>query len=749
MSSRADEVLYGGAASGGKSAGLLACPLRWIHNPNYRGLYLRRESKYLGEAVDKSKALYPKLGGRLVEHPRIIWTFLNGATIWFNHCEYDKDVQNYDSFEFSEELFDELTHFTEKQYKGIRARLRGTDPNLPYWSRAASNPGGEGHEWVFKHFSPWLDPEALVRALPGQLVWFVGEDVVPMGTPDAESRTFIPARLHDNPHITADYRAKLKQLDPVRRAQLLEGDWLKKAAPKDYWDRSKVTHLDTMPSQAIARVRCWDFGATVDGDWTVGGRLSIDRQGIVAIEHLIRFRGTPDKVHSEFSRVALQDQAFDPRIVQVIPQDPGQAGVDQIRSFINENPGITIRARRPTGDKLTRFSPASARAAAGMLVVVRGSWNREMHDELEALPEADHDDQCFVAGTLIEVERGQVPIEEIKIGERVLTRSGYRTVLWSGKTGSQRRVMSVELFDGTVLTGTENHPVFVENKGFVRLDDVGCSDRLVRCASTIALASGSPITVFTTTDIRTQKTKPTSAISHLALRIENEALTFSIDRCGRMFTDRFQTVITFIIKTAITSITRWITLSASLLWLTWRNIARQGSLIPIPRLRETIFAASKARLPSGIEVQRALLGTKNTESCFGRTESPSIERVRLVGRSSRPIEATQSIARRPATIVDLRERASIAEKNSWELEFKRTVPCRVRDVREEPGLADVYNLTIDGAHEYFANGILVHNCDVIADGVAVLTGAHQEPAPPPEPVDDGRWVEYDGRGFGG
>jgi len=390
LASRANEALYGGAAGGGKSAALLACPLRWIHNPSYRGLYLRRESKYLGEAIDKSEALYPKFGARLVRAPRTIWIFPSGATVWFNHCEHEKDVSNYDSFEFSEELFDEVTHFTEKQYKGIRARLRGTDPTLPYWSRAATNPGGEGHEWAFAHFRAWLDPNAPVHAKPGELLWYLRDQVVPQGTPDAESRTFIPALLRDNPHVASEYRGKLQQLDPVRRAQLLEGDWLKKAAPKDYWDREKITHVDITPSDVVQRIRCWDFGGTVDGDYTACAKLSITKQGVIAIEHVLRFRGPPSEVHAKFSAIA---EADGPEIMQVIPQDPGQAGIDQVHSFIRENPKVTIKTRRPTGDKIVRFGPASSRGEAGLLVVVRGSWNGDMHDELESVPEQNYDDQ--------------------------------------------------------------------------------------------------------------------------------------------------------------------------------------------------------------------------------------------------------------------------------------------------------------------------------------------------------------------
>lgn len=98
--------------------------------------------------------------------------------------------------------------------------------------------------------------------------------------------------------------------------------------------------------------------------------------------------------------------------MQVIPQDPGQAGVDQVASYQREFPRFTIRARRPSKDKVTRFGPVSSRALAGNLAIVRAVWNDALHDELEAFPDVEHDDQAdalsdaFAEVTEPRVERG-------------------------------------------------------------------------------------------------------------------------------------------------------------------------------------------------------------------------------------------------------------------------------------------------------------------------------------------------------
>lgn len=369
----------------------MAAPLRWIDNPNFRALYLRREAQYLGDAIDKSIALYTQFGGRLVQSPRIVWKFPSGAQIWFNHCEHEKDVRNYDSFEFSLVLFDELTHFTEKQFTGIRARLRGTDPTLPYCSRAATNPGGEGADWVFARYAAWLDPKHANPASPGERRWYLGDDEVPRGTPFAESRTFIPAMLADNPHVDPGYRAKLLQLDPVRRAQLERGDWLVRPAAGAYFKRAWVKEwLDTPPAKPSRRVRYWDLAA--GGDYAVGTRYS-RAEPLWVVEDVVRLRGTPHQVRATVFATMAADGS---KVETFVERDPGQAGKDQEHSYLSakEAQGYNLRFRPKRVDKITAFGPFSAQAQAGLVAVVRGAWNGAWLAELEAFPEGQNDDQC-------------------------------------------------------------------------------------------------------------------------------------------------------------------------------------------------------------------------------------------------------------------------------------------------------------------------------------------------------------------
>jgi len=76
LSAPEQDVLYGGAAGGGKSFALLADPLRYCHNANHRGLLLRRTLDELTELIDKSKQLYPKaFPGAIYREAKSTWVF--------------------------------------------------------------------------------------------------------------------------------------------------------------------------------------------------------------------------------------------------------------------------------------------------------------------------------------------------------------------------------------------------------------------------------------------------------------------------------------------------------------------------------------------------------------------------------------------------------------------------------------------------------------------------------------------------
>lgn len=390
------EVLYGGAAGGGKSLGLVAIPLRWSDKAQFNALVLRRETTQLDDLLGKARQLYRKLGAAERGHPVFDYRFPSGARVKFAHCKDEADALNYQGAEFQFIGFDELTHFTERQYREICSRLRSSTDGLPRAIRATTNPGGPGHEWVFKRWRYWLDPDAVIPgrpkrfdphgkplppAEPGEALWILhtdqGEEVVPEGTFGAHSRTFIPARLSDNPKLLAvdpTYGYRLRDNDAVRRRQLEEGDWLAKPGAGTYFQREWFDEVRSVPDGA-RRCRAWDFAATrpsdssPDPDWTRGVLVSFDdRRGIFYIEHLASLRDTPAQVEQLVERNAKRDGTS--TLIR-LPQDPGAAGISVVDAYTRLLRGYPIQAERVTGDKVTRARIASAQAERGNIRIVR------------------------------------------------------------------------------------------------------------------------------------------------------------------------------------------------------------------------------------------------------------------------------------------------------------------------------------------------------------------------------------------
>ena len=224
------EVLYGGAAGGGKSYGLLADPLRYFSVPDFNGLILRRTNDELRELVWKSQELYPKAypGAKWAEK-KSQWTFPSGAKLWMTYLERDEDVLRYQGQAFSYIGVDELTQYaTPFSWQYLRSRLRTTNPDLPVFLRATSNPGGPGHQWVKNAF---VDPAPAGKAFDATDI----ESGEVLRYPDSHAkagqplfqRRFIPATLKDNPYLYDEgtYEANLLSLPETQRRQLLQGDW--------------------------------------------------------------------------------------------------------------------------------------------------------------------------------------------------------------------------------------------------------------------------------------------------------------------------------------------------------------------------------------------------------------------------------------------------------------------------------------------------------------------------------------------
>ena len=413
------EAFYGGAAGGGKTEALLQLALRYHKEPRYEGLLLRRTFPDLEKSlIPRSKRTFKAAdSGAEYNETKKRWQFSSGAKVYFGYLERDDDVEQYQSAEFQFIGFDELTHFTRYQYTYLLSRARSSFGLRPF-VRAASNPGSRGHAWVFARWAPWLqrppgqpghDPKYQGRyAASGDVLRYEND---PSGDGDGRycedgtlSRTFIAAKLADNPYIDAGYRSVLQGLDPVRRAQLLGGDWLVTPAAGLFFRRDWFGEfVSAVPSGRCVTVRRWDLAGTEpheknpDPDWTSGVRLVKHENGLYYLTDIARCRANPGEVEAFVG----QTMDLDGRNVRVrFAIDPAQAGKAQARDYVRRavDKGLDAHASKESDPKEARIRRVSAAVTpppgekVGRMRIVFGPWASAFIQQAEAWPDVDHDD---------------------------------------------------------------------------------------------------------------------------------------------------------------------------------------------------------------------------------------------------------------------------------------------------------------------------------------------------------------------
>jgi len=215
---KAHEVLYGGAAGGGKSKAIVMDALaRCLAYPETHAYCFRRTYPELEDTlIREARRSYPEQIGTY-NAGRREFKLLNGSMIHFRHCASPDDMNAYRGVEIQWLYIDELTTFTEDIYTFLKTRLRATKTQgmVPI-VRCASNPGDIGHGWVKAKFvdsAPYgeMHDEGVVNPLTGRRTPYMVQ--------------YIPALATDNPYISDEYVAELARKPEALRRALLNGDW--------------------------------------------------------------------------------------------------------------------------------------------------------------------------------------------------------------------------------------------------------------------------------------------------------------------------------------------------------------------------------------------------------------------------------------------------------------------------------------------------------------------------------------------
>ena len=390
------EAFYGGAAGGGKSDALLMAALQYVDVPGYAAIIFRKTFSDLalpGALLDRARewlAPYKNSGELRWDEKNKTYTFPSGATLTFGYLEHATDKYRYQGAEFQFIGFDEATQIDESSYRYLFSRLRRLRGMLvPLRVRAASNPGGIGHEWVKRRF-----------LLEGP----------------ARGRIFIPATLNDNPYLDVEeYVESLGELDLITRAQLLEGNWEVKEGGQLF--KRGWFEITDRPPDYLRIVRFWDLAATKpevgkDPDWTVGVKLG-EWRGLYVVLDVRATRARPYDVEQLIKNSTLAD-GYDVAIG--MEQEPGSSGVITIDHYArNVLRGYNFKGIRSTGSKVIRANPASAASEQGRVKLLRGDWNTDFLDQLEMFPFGAHDDHTDGFSGAFNMLRSQPMLDAVPI----------------------------------------------------------------------------------------------------------------------------------------------------------------------------------------------------------------------------------------------------------------------------------------------------------------------------------------------
>jgi len=262
--SEATEILYGGAAGGGKSHLMRMAAITWCAEIPGLQVYLFRRIRddLVKNHMEGPSGFREFLAGwvecgfaTIVEDEIRFW---NGSKIYLCHCKDEKDRFKYQGAEIHVLLIDELTHFTDTIYRFLRNRVRMVGIDVPAKYRGkfprilcGANPGGIGHQFVKMTFIDGVEPMKVIKA------------------PNSEGgmdRQYIPARLEDNPSMTdhdPGYEMRLAGLGSESLVRAMRwGDWdVVEGAFFDNFDQKRhVIRPFEIPDDWL-RFRAGDWGS--------------------------------------------------------------------------------------------------------------------------------------------------------------------------------------------------------------------------------------------------------------------------------------------------------------------------------------------------------------------------------------------------------------------------------------------------------------------------------------------------------
>lgn len=188
-------------------------------------------------------------------------------------------------------------------------------------------------------------------------------------------------------HTIEDLR-RMEQAAPY----VFAGQYMQRPSPAEggLFKPDRIEVIDAIPALPITWLRGWDLASTTTGDWTAGGKLGKLPDGRFIIGDMVRVRVGPDERDAMMLNTAKRDGLG---VKISIPQDPGQAGKTQVAYLTRQFIGFRVTSSPESGDKVTRAEPLAAQVNVGNVLMLRGSWNDALIEEMRMFPNGTNDDQ--------------------------------------------------------------------------------------------------------------------------------------------------------------------------------------------------------------------------------------------------------------------------------------------------------------------------------------------------------------------
>ena len=682
----------GGARGGAKSGGLRRIILlRAATYPKTRHLILRRKRKQLVDNhITPLFREYPILESMMGKVENTLH-LPNASDVVFGYAEnpaHDLQGDIYD-FQGSEWLtigVDEAGQMNEEELTFIKTCCRW--PGMNAKMILTMNPGGRGHNFlkrifVDRRFDVNEKPEdyAFIRAYGWDNVEWVRGWLDSQGITDHDYYDkFTEAERQSCFLDHSDYGRVLAALKGKMRSAYLLGDWDAFAGQFfDIWNEEEAV-------QVCPKIEEW-WPKWISIDWGYEHNSAVywhtqDGNRTHTFQELCGQHISPHELGDrivqmseglKISDVYLSPDAFELSRRKWISQDT-----------IAMQLGSRLRAGglpepcRADHDRIGGWRLMHQLLSAGLWTI-----DPSCKRLIECIPNLQRDEEkredvmkCLAVGTLIETRAGAKPIENITAGDEVLTSQGFCRVRKAWKTGYERvwKLMAGRAY----MVGTAEHPVLTA-RGWIPLTKVDCDDILCSCLEKPSLSTA-------LTFIGTEIGGTSSRILQLVVR-ELRAFTA---KCGNFITALFPPLATFTTSTGMEDTTTF---------PTWNVF-----------LRAYTTADTVGRIP------RQQLSEQSGD---GNSERQLLGAVSSVQVPSNPGRCDHSIVPSSARVERDeigRAFANLLVRTVARLSFivrsitHGFVPKYVSTV-EAVGRSDVYNLTVDSCHEFFANGILTHNCD--------------------------------------